>query len=826
MARIRSFAFTEGTVASASPSADMPEHVSGDVLLVFVNCDLTSVNAAGAGWTSLDNNLGAGHGWRIEYRVATGSTHTYSTTLAASDTFTITVVAIKGAHGTPIDVNAARKTDDATVPFAGIGATTNFNNSLVFQFLSTDGGLGPTCEPPWTNLVTGDAGANSGGVAYMVKKTAGSIPAPDWRGTVNDNTNAAIVAIRDSGSLDFLPGYIQQDTTPGTLLEHGYWIISGGANSWGNSYPTALSLGTIGSKTTVFDAAALQTDQGLNPYWAVVNCTPTSSTNGANVGGPQLNFNAAKDLTGGILLFNFFFTTSRDYVDISTPTDSGQAGLLLVSRDATAYKAWSVAAKNTKSTKPDGYNVCAVQIDQSTNTKFASSGTHVDTAVDGILTLAQGRYGAVAFRWNNLCIANAFALAGGTSSDPLNFEDMDQVLNNSLGNQRIMIREGSAATFVAPVTIGGTDPVHVKVNLRTLQFRTQSDGLNYLDWHVDDNKAGFEFDGQASDTIHYTNCVFVSGSPTYWRFNSGHSASASIDFSGSVVINQTVTLRATSDLDAVTFIDCPTFTSNGAALTNCTFSNTKVSCASPAEAAEIASSSFEFVGTGHAIEVGGTAADFTLSGCTFDGYSGTGVDAAIYVNIATGTVNISITNGGDTPSIRTAGATVNVINARLVRVTAKDADTAAVIEGARVLLYATTGASVTITRSGSTATVSHTAHGYANGQKVVILGANEGEYNGIKTISNVSANAYDYTVSGTPATPATGTINSHRGILDGDTNGFGFVEDASFPYTTDLAVTGRVRKGTAATFYKNALVSGTITSAAGFETTAFMVKDT
>jgi len=80
-------------------------------------------------------------------------------------------------------------------------------------------------------------------------------------------------------------------------------------------------------------------------------------------------------------------------------------------------------------------------------------------------------------------------------------------------------------------------------------------------------------------------------------------------------------------------------------------------------------------------------------------------------------------------------------------------------------------------------------------------------------------------VSGTPTTPATGTILSHRVILDGDTNVSGIVETTAFNYTSDLAVTGRVRKGTSSIYYKTSPVSGTITSA-GFDATAFMVKDT
>lgn len=71
--------------------------------------------------------------------------------------------------------------------------------------------------------------------------------------------------------------------------------------------------------------------------------------------------------------------------------------------------------------------------------------------------------------------------------------------------------------------------------------------------------------------------------------------------------------------------------------------------------------------------------------------------------------------------------------------------------------------SITITRSGSTATATATNHGFATGSKVIVSGADQTEYNtGLSgaVISNVTANTFDYTVSGTPATPATGTITA------------------------------------------------------------------
>jgi hypothetical protein len=160
-----------------------------------------------------------------------------------------------------------------------------------------------------------------------------------------------------------------------------------------------------------------------------------------------------------------------------------------------------------------------------------------------------------------------------------------------------------------------------------------------------------------------------------------------------------------------------------------------------------------------------------------------------------------------------------------VSVTTLDAASSSDIESARILLRASTGSTVTITRASSTATVTHTAHGFRNGKKVVISGAVEGEYNGIKTITVVDANTYTYTVSGTPATPATGTITSYRVILDGATDSNGLLTDPEVELIgSSLAVSGTARKGTAAPYYKPTPLSGTV-STSGLSITSYLVGD-
>lgn len=124
-------------------------------------------------------------------------------------------------------------------------------------------------------------------------------------------------------------------------------------------------------------------------------------------------------------------------------------------------------------------------------------------------------------------------------------------------------------------------------------------------------------------------------------------------------------------LTNTTWRRCGLVTAGGATFTGCIFEETSdtakaVLCASPAGAALITNSTFISSGTGHAIEIGGTAANITLAGNIFTGYDqadpGTAANKAIYVNIASGSMTITVSGGSGLTqdSIRTAGATVTV----------------------------------------------------------------------------------------------------------------------------------------------------------------------
>jgi len=216
------------------------------------------------------------------------------------------------------------------------------------------------------------------------------------------------------------------------------------------------------------------------------------------------------------------------------------------------------------------------------------------------------------------------------------------------------------------------------------------------------------------------------------------------------------------------------------------------------------------------IEAVSGGGDFTLEffSFTFDAL------ASIHIRYNGTTDTLIIRDNGSTNLTTLSapfGGSIKKQTKMTVKTTVKSATTGSVIQGARVLLNAASGGplpyqeSVSITRSGSTATVTHTAHGLVTGNKVLIEGADQNEYNGIHTITVTGTNTYTYTVSGTPATPATGTITSTSVILDDTTDVFGEVT-GEIDFTSNQPVSGYARKASSSPYYKPVSYSGTITS--------------
>ena len=307
----------------------------------------------------------------------------------------------------------------------------------------------------------------------------------------------------------------------------------------------------------------------------------------------------------------------------------------------------------------------------------------------------------------------------------------------------------------------------------------------------------------------------------------------------------TFTFLSTSSVQNTTFRRCNTVTAPGTNLTGSVFESSTVAADTSAVVWNVATDTDGYLnntqftkGTNahHAIELGTSSpTTVTLRGIKFTGFNAANAnnDSAIHVKRTTGTVTINAVGCTGTVSYKTAGATVNVvIDPVTTAINVKDITSGANVQDARVLILAAdnTGplpadeAVTSITRTSTTATVTHTAHGLEDGKKVLIKGADQQEYNGVKTITVINANSYSYTVSGTPTTPATGTIKATGVVIDGVTDSSGNITDLR-SWSSSQPITGRIRKATGGTLYRTGVVSGTISNTTGFSTTVQLIRD-
>jgi hypothetical protein len=182
----------------------------------------------------------------------------------------------------------------------------------------------------------------------------------------------------------------------------------------------------------------------------------------------------------------------------------------------------------------------------------------------------------------------------------------------------------------------------------------------------------------------------------------------------------------------------------------------------------------------------------------------------VTINVVSGTGNFTYKSAGADVSIVVDPVTVTV------RVVDPDGDP---ITGAQVVAFASDGLgdlpyqdAVTLTRSGSTVTVSHTGHNMASGQYVIIKGATSTEYNGLHQITYIDSGSYSYTIATTPSSPDSGTST---GVAVAGTTGTDGEVSSSRTYTADQNVTVRARSGSSPPYYEAVTLSDTIDNTAG-----------
>jgi hypothetical protein len=479
----------------------------------------------------------------------------------------------------------------------------------------------------------------------------------------------------------------------------------------------------------------------------------------------------------------------------------------------------------------------------------ASSGTLSLTDIDIVSFYVDSinvGYRNVDNMWNDLLQFGEGLQSYGTSYDLTDIADVDATEANQYG---ILQARDGVLFCQGRLEIGdGTNQTTYSSSGEVLFFLDPTTGgyNGGAVGSVNSNLYVFFADGNSSNSTfsHTGGVISASGNATY-HLDLDATSFQTITFTGNTVSKaNAVDFWASSTSCTVTgntFDTCGPISPKGSKFENNTINNTTAATSTGAvyitdstTVTNMKNLAFNGYTNKYAVYIpASVTGSITFDNWIFDGVNGTGAD--VYWAGTAGTLTISKNNGSNPSTSATAGGTVSFVGASVdTKVIVVDS-TGSAVTGAEVFLRAnseeTSGLpyddTVTIVNSGTTATVTHTAHGMLTGDKVYISGASHYQNNGGFTITLVNANSYTYTMSSAPGSSPTGTIKANYLYLFGTANtGTNSNElTLSKVLPTNQDVIGWARKSSTSPYYKQAPISGQVTSAGGGTFTAVLTLD-
>jgi hypothetical protein len=547
------------------------------------------------------------------------------------------------------------------------------------------------------------------------------------------------------------------------------------------------------------------------------------------------------------LLYIWFNVTTVGILD--TLANKGLA--IQIGSSTSDFDYWTICGSDGNGNGYTGGWMCAVlDVSNATRTGYGGSGlTKSSARYFGIYISTTGSSKSDNLIIDQIMVGNGLRVTGSGATD--GWQDVVDYCTDFTNRAWGMIQERAGIYYVfGHLYVGDSSQTAVTSlsdNARVFRF---SDFLYYTGsvWAtaISDGHNGLTVEDAASYTTTFqdgtlvgsdqgrSGSVWIGSESTNTTFDLyGGSAAASVTkMYGSTLrgIDGGVTWGDDSDHHcySVIFEECAQFVPVGALkIRNCLFVNTIDVDAALLwnESIDISDCKFIANTTGAGIEMPSavgtpyTYTDLTCSGNTYDVLNSSGSA-------------ITVTKQGTSDPSTYEGSTVTFQASVTITITVQDENTDPII-GVRVALWAADGTgifpykeTVSITRSGSTATVSHTAHGMATGDYVVIdKTVDQVEYSGIHQITKIDDNSYSYTVSGVPATPATGTIKATGAFISGTTDVDGEISRAR-NVGTDTPVAGYCRKSTSSPRYRTGDLAGnTVTSADGLAANVRLIQD-
>lgn len=839
---IRDWTFAYTTVTTGTTIAcTLPQYAVNDLLVAILSADTydaTGSFTAGlnTGWSVLFLATNTVH-INILYKIAGAGEANPTFTSTDSETYNCHLVAIG-------DVNT-------TTPFNGTGGagtgyitgnsaagrtampnlTTTVNNSLILRIATCSAAAVPgVLEGACIFEDAADGSAHSDGLSWGFMPTAGVTP------TVYANmssTSAGLLATigisPPSGGATVIPTYCSADLS--VYLDPIHGITAYNTNTAFAATATTYFSTTLNGQTLGNGTAAAAADVGINSYHSMGRLTGVTTAGNWSGGALVLATANKPNVAGKNVICHIKPSTPKVYQNTDPIAKAGVNGLAfgMCSAANTDYRVWHVHGKGTNWNTAQ--HVPVVINDGNTTGRIQNTGTLNTASILAFGVFNSGFTVAPIFDHGSLWVLDTTTVCGGNSTYPVTIPGIVKAC--ATGKERMsVLQEGtSQMLMMQPIQIGngGTNPVYLDLNSTAIEIPAQYSIADSAVYYCSvDNVAGLTYYPGASDIIKHRNSVISSKNKYHWGIHASASVASSVyDFTNLSIIGAgTVSLKSGATIIGASWTSCDAVAAVGAILQGCSFNTTTgvnaLTLASTAECAAVDNCSF--TSNTRAIKITATGT-YEFNGHTFSG------NTYDIENSSAGTVIVNNINGSNASTfINTGGGTTVINNPVTVSVTCFNAKTLAAILNARVLLQAATGgplpynASVTITCASSTATVTHTAHGMVSGQKIVIKGAAEKEYNGVYTITYISTSSYSYTVTGTPASPATGTILCTGVVLDGLTDSSGILQDTAYNYKGSQPVSGKARKGSAAPLYQTSSVLGTITNT-GVSLSAFLVPD-
>ncbi len=441
---------------------------------------------------------------------------------------------------------------------------------------------------------------------------------------------------------------------------------------------------------------------------------------------------------------------------------------------------------------------------------------------------------------------DGYYVTGGSSSDSITLTDIataDRGTTTLYGYGIIEEVEGVFLAFGKLQLGNGSTTTYFEMEGEVLVFTDQpvADGL-YL---IDGNGSGVDIYINGST-------IKSAGTSSDTRFDVDMSTNSpgSVEITGnSFQRGGTFKFTSGQTVTGNTFTDCQLITVAGADLSNCNVFESAVAADEGAILWNVNTDPDTYMdgmvftkGTNdhHAIRFGANIpSEITLRNCVFNGFSSSNdVNGSIFrFDDTSGSITLNLVNcstDGVFSVDDAAGCTVSVvIDPVTTKVVVIDHNSDE-LENARVYLKASNGTGdfpfeetvTSISRSGTTATVAHTAHGMKSGEKIKIAGITDKieDNAGVHTITVTGADSYTYTTTDSGSTSYTGTIKVTGVLIEGLTNSSGEIS-FSRSWTNAQPVTGFIRKSSTSPRYKTFPLTGTVSTSIGLTLNAKMILD-